>query len=155
MNTTLRIFHWLCRLALAFVFIYSGYVKAEAKLQFAVAISGYRLVPENLILPLATYLPWLEILLGVALLVGWKLHYFAGATAGLLLFFIIVLAITYARGIEADCGCFGFGDRISWKTLLRDSLFLLPALYLLFEGKLRNRLTARAGSQKPEAGVTL
>jgi uncharacterized membrane protein YphA (DoxX/SURF4 family) len=152
MNATLRIIHWLCRLTLAGIFIFSGIQKASQTLQFAVAIAGYQLVPERLILPLATYLPWLEILLGVALLVGWKLQYFSEATAGLLLFFIIVLTITYARGIKADCGCFGFGEPITWKTLVRDSLFLLPAIYLIFEDKLRSRLKFEAKNQ-PEAGI--
>ena len=51
MKMTIKILHWLCRLILAGVFIYSGYVKAQETLQFAVAISGYKMVPESLIYP--------------------------------------------------------------------------------------------------------
>ena len=54
MTMTIKILHWLCRLILAGVFIYSGYVKVQETLQFAVAISGYKMVPENLIYPMAT-----------------------------------------------------------------------------------------------------
>jgi uncharacterized membrane protein YphA (DoxX/SURF4 family) len=126
------------------VFIYSGYSKLtpghifDVPLQFMVAISGYKLpIPDRLILPIATYLPWVEIALGLAILIGWKIRYFAGALTALLLFFIVILTITYARGIEANCGCFGLGEKISWKTILRDSSFLLPTLYLLLENRFR------------------
>ncbi len=57
MTTTLRIIHWICRCLLAGVFIYSGYVKAKATLQFAVAITGYQIVPEQYIYPIAKYFP--------------------------------------------------------------------------------------------------
>jgi uncharacterized membrane protein YphA (DoxX/SURF4 family) len=139
MTITLKIFHWLCRLALAGIFIYSGYVKLQEPLQFAVAIAGYKLVPDNLIFPLATYLPWLEVLLGLGILVGWKIRYFSLGAAGLLLFFIVILAITLGRGIEANCGCFSLDERISPKTIARDSLILIPALFLIIEPMLRKR----------------
>lgn len=139
MTMTAKILHWLCRLILAGVFIYSGYVKVQPTLQFAVAISGYKMVPENLIYPMAKYLPWVEIFLGLAILIGWKIRYFSAATAALLFFFIVVLAITISRGIEANCGCFGLDEKVSPLTILRDSLFLIPALYLVFEPQLTKR----------------
>jgi len=139
MTITIKILHWLCRLILAGVFIYSGYVKIQETLQFAVAISGYRLVPENLIFPMAKYLPWVELFLGLAILIGWKIRYFSAAAAALLFFFIAVLAITISRGIEANCGCFSLDEKISPLTILRDSLFLIPALYLVIEPQLTKR----------------
>jgi putative oxidoreductase len=139
MTITLRVLHWLCRLILAGIFLYSGYVKIQEPLQFAVAIAGYKLVPESFIFPLATYLPWLEIALGLGILIGWKIRYFSLAAAALLLFFIVVLAITIGRGIEANCGCFSLDERISPKTIARDSLILIPALYLMAEPRLRRR----------------
>jgi hypothetical protein len=73
------------------------------------------------------------------LLIGWKIRFVALAAAGLLSFFLCILAITYFRGIEADCGCFGSGDRISPFTLARDFMMLLPALFLILEPRLRMR----------------
>jgi len=135
----LKSLHWLCRLVVAGVFIYSGYVKVEAPLQFAVAISGYQLVPEDLVYPMAQYLPWIEIALGLAVLIGWKIRYFSSAAAALLLFFMVILTITYLRGIEANCGCFSMDDPITPLTIVRDSIFLIPALYLAFENRIRRR----------------
>lgn len=133
MKNIYRILHWVCRLSLAVVFIYSGYVKAQATLQFAVAITGYKIVPEQFIYPIAQYFPWAEIALGVFILSGWKMRWSSVAASGLMLFFIVLLSITLSRGIETDCGCFGFGEPITWKTILRDGSFLIPALYLLWE----------------------
>jgi uncharacterized membrane protein YphA (DoxX/SURF4 family) len=142
MTTTFRILHWLCCFILAGVFIYSGYVKYQAgALQFAVTIEGYKLAPATLVWPLANYLPLFEIALGVFLLSGWKTRYSGMVTTALLLFFIVVLTVTYARGIEADCGCFSLSDKISPKTIARDSIILLPALFLVFERRLRSRFS--------------
>jgi putative oxidoreductase len=134
---TLRILHWTGRIILATIFLYTGYIKIQEPLQFAVAISGYQLVPEQLVWPIARYFPWLEIALGVFLLIGWKIRYVAGASAALRLFFTVILSITYVRGIEANCGCFSFNDRISPKTIARDSIILIPALFLIFEPRRR------------------
>jgi len=141
MNTTMRILHWLCRVILAVVFIYSGYVKVEAPLQFAVAITGYQIVPDNLAFPIARYFPWVEIALGVIILIGWKIRWSSLAAAALMIFFIVLLSITLFRGIETNCGCFGFGDPITWKTIVRDGSFLIPALFLVYQTwrKLRSK----------------
>ncbi len=140
MKVTLRILHWACRIVLGGIFIYSGYIKQQAPLEFSGAIAGYKLVPDALIFPLATYLPWAEMILGALILVGWKIRYFAAAAAALLLGFIVVLTITYFRGIDAQCGCFGFGERISPLTIARDGLILLPALFLFLESRISRRL---------------
>jgi uncharacterized membrane protein YphA (DoxX/SURF4 family) len=136
----LRIVHWACRIILAGIFLYSGYIKIESPLQFAATLSSYQLFPSSLLLPLSTYFPWIEIVLGASMLVGWRLPWFAAATAGLLSVFTVLLAVTYLRGIEADCGCFGPGDRISPLTIARDASFLLPALFLAAEAWIRGRL---------------
>ena len=115
------------------MFFYTGYIKIESPLQFAVTLLGYELFPEALIPLIAQWFPWAEIVLGVFLLIGWKMRYVAAATSALLLTFTVVLTITYLRGIEANCGCFNFDDKITPLTILRDGVILLPALYLLFE----------------------
>jgi len=145
---TLRILHWSSRIILSAIFLYTGYIKIQAPLQFAGAISGYQLVPDKLVWPIAQYFPWFEIALGVFLLIGWKIRYVAGASAALLLFFTAMLSITYFRGIEANCGCFSFNDRITTKTIARDSIILIPALFLIFEPRRRPR-----EFENPESGT--
>ena len=135
----LTILHWLCRIFLAGVFIYSGYIKVQSYLQFTVTLDGYQLIPVQFIPFIATYFPWVEILLGVAILIGWKIRYFAAGATALLLFFSLLLAITYLRGIEANCGCFSFDDPITPLSILRDGLIVIPAIYLVLENRIRMR----------------
>ncbi len=144
MTALLRILHWVSRLSLAGVFIYSGYIKYRSPLEFASAITGYKLVPDSLIFPLASYLPWVEMALGLLLLIGWKIRTVALGAAALLAGFTVILTVTYLRGIEADCGCFGFGQKITPLTIARDMLILIPALLLIFEARLKKFTEAKA-----------
>lgn len=140
---TFRILHWAGRIVLAGTFLYSGYVKIQSPLEFAGALTGYKLFPSDLIITITYYLPWIEVALGVLLLVGWKVRYFAAFTAGLLSLFLIILIITYLRGIDAECGCFGMGGRISPLTIARDALFLVPAVFLSLEARIQRRWQSR------------
>jgi uncharacterized membrane protein YphA (DoxX/SURF4 family) len=128
-----KVFQLVCRLALGGLFVYAGFTKlypVENRLLFEIAVSSYQLLPVPVVIVVAQVLPWVEIALGVLLAVGWKLRYFATVAALLLGVFIAAMGITYARGIEADCGCFGLGEPISPFTLLRDSGVLAIALFL-------------------------
>lgn len=140
---TWRIIHWASRIVLAGIFLYSGYVKIQEPLQFAADLSDYKLFPDEVIIPVYRYFPWVEVALGAALLAGWKLRHFARGAVALLLFFTAILVITYARGIPANCGCFGGDDPISPLTIARDGLFLLPAVYLAWEIRIRRRWQRR------------
>lgn len=145
------ILNWLSRFILAGIFLYSGYVKLESPLLFEAVLYTYDLFPNPYVPAMARYFPWAEIALGVLLLIGFrrKIRYLAGASTLLLLFFIVILAVTYFRGIEADCGCFGFDDPISPKSIARDSLMLIPSLYLLFTGLLLRRRLKKTNPESP------
>ena len=166
----LQILPWGCRVILAAMFFYTGYVKIKSPLQFAVTLLGYELFPEALIPFIAQLFPWAEIVLGVLLLfdgvigiflmfdgvifgkvtIKWKIPCVAAATTALLLFFTVILSITYFRGIDANCGCFDFDSKISPLTILRDSIILIPALYLLFE----RRKPAKRGNPENQENLT-
>jgi len=44
--------------------------------------------------------------------------------------FFSLMVRAYAKGMQINCGCFGPGEVISWKTLLRDGSMLAAALAL-------------------------
>lgn len=138
-----RILHWACRLFLGGIFIYAGYTKMENPLQFAAAVEAYQLLTPHLVIGIVKILPWFEIILGAALAVGFAIRYTAAVAGGFLAFFVGVMFVTYLRGIEADCGCFGVGERISPFTLARDALFILPALFLIIQPRLERRSKSR------------
>jgi uncharacterized membrane protein YphA (DoxX/SURF4 family) len=125
-----RILEWSARLGLGALFIYAGYAKLQNPFVFEMAVDGYQLLPPAGVIVVARGLPWLEVVLGLVLWTGWKLPYSATFTALLLGTFLVMMGITYARGIEAQCGCFGTGEPISPRTLARDSLIFAVAAVL-------------------------
>lgn len=130
---TKRVLQWVCRLVLGALFVYAGFSKLyppEHQFLFEMAVSAYQLLPVWAVIVVARGLPWFEVALGLILILGWKLRYSSILTALIVGGFIAAMAITYARGIEADCGCFGIGEPISPFTLARDSILLIMAVYL-------------------------
>ncbi|MCC7409830.1 MAG: hypothetical protein IT442_17320 [Phycisphaeraceae bacterium] len=123
---------WLLRLGLAGVFIYAGVVKAVDPLTFWKDVQGYHLLPEQVALAVAFYLPWLEILCGVALLTPWLLRRSLPILMCLTLVFTAALASAWLRGIDLTCGCFGqvgsASSGTSYLWLLGRDLAILGAL---------------------------
>jgi len=115
------------------VFIYAGGIKLLDPLRFASDITNYDLVPWSVAVRLAFYLPWLELLCGLALVFQ---RLFAGAialTTGLMLIFIGASVIAKARGIDVACGCFGsISGNLSFTWHLLLDFVLLGILLLLW-----------------------
>lgn len=89
------------------VFVYAGVLKVRAPLEFANDLSNYHLLPWPIGVRLAFYLPWLEILAGLALVFH---RLFSGAlavTAALMIVFIGATIWAKVQGINVACGCFG------------------------------------------------
>jgi len=129
---------------MAAVFLYAAYTKLrEPWLVFAMSIDAYQLLPEWAVLTLGRTIPWLELLLGLLLAAGFALRYTAAAAAILLGVFFGIMAHAYAQGLKIDCGCFGLGEPISARTLLRDGILLAACLTLVFLA-MRPRDLARA-----------
>jgi uncharacterized membrane protein YphA (DoxX/SURF4 family) len=113
------------RLVLGGLFVYAGAVKALAPLDFAQGIRNYDLAGQALSFVAAIVLPWLEILAGVFLIAGvWK-RGAALLVSGLLVFFIVLTAVTMVRGLDIDCGCFGALDRKAGLSVILEDLAML------------------------------
>ncbi len=94
-------------ISLGALFLYAGILKARDPLHFAEDIENYHLLPWSLGARFAFYLPWLEIICGLALIAR---RLYAGALAilsALMLVFLAATVIAKARGIDVSCGCFG------------------------------------------------
>jgi uncharacterized membrane protein YphA (DoxX/SURF4 family) len=121
----------LFRVVIGIVFLYAAYTKLRQPwLVFAMSIDSYGFLPEWAVLSLARTLPWLELTLGLLLLAGIWLRYVSIAAAALLGVFFTVMMVAYTRGLGIDCGCFGVGEALSAKTLLRDGALLAIAIAL-------------------------
>jgi len=116
------------------IFIYAGVLKAMEPLRFANDIENYHVLPWAIGVRLAFYLPWLEILCGLALIIR-RLN--SGALSillGLMLIFIGATIAAKARGIDITCGCFGHVSKnlsFTWHLVLDFAILAtLIALWL-------------------------
>ena len=93
------------------IFIYAGVMKIFDPVGFANDVDNYKILPWPLTVRLAFYLPWLEILCGLAVILG--LLYRGGLLilTMLISIFIIASVITKARGLDITCGCFGHASK--------------------------------------------
>ena len=116
-------------------FIYAGALKVWDPVKFANDISNFRILPWALGVRLAFYLPWLEILCGVALIIGWMRSGALAILTGLMVVFIGATISAKARGIDLDCGCFGAatsGLTFAWHMVIDFALLAgLVALWLM------------------------
>ncbi|MBI3934473.1 MAG: DoxX family membrane protein [Acidobacteria bacterium] len=150
-----RFFYWFARLFMGGIFLYAGYAKIQQPFLFEMAVDSYQMLPPWAVIAVARTLPWLEAVLGLVLISGWKLPYFSASATLLLGFFLALMGISYARGVEATCGCFGGGEPVSPWTLTRDSMMLLVAVYLaVYSWKSRRSRSGAALPVAPPAGIT-
>lgn len=98
---------WLARLLLGGAFLYAGSLKALDPTGFATDVGHYRLLPHPLALMTALYLPWLEIICGLAVLARWRERGALLILIGLCGIFCVALASAWLRGLDITCGCFG------------------------------------------------
>lgn len=137
----------LLRYALAGLFIYSGAVKLTDVEGFAAMVSQYRLVPDQLLAPVAYGLPAIELAAGIGLL--FELPGALTAITGMLFMFITVLWYGILKGLDIDCGCFSTeelkGHDSLRQALYRDFVMVFVCGYLYL---FRCRRSIR--SQRPE-----
>jgi uncharacterized membrane protein YphA (DoxX/SURF4 family) len=127
----------LARLVLAAVFLISGFLKAADQRTTVVGVRAYDVLPESLVRVVATVLPYLEIALGLLLLLGLATRLAAILSAVLFVVFIAGIISAAARGLSIDCGCFGGGGEVQAgqtayvQEILRDLAFLALAGFLV------------------------
>jgi putative oxidoreductase len=89
------------------VFLVAGVLKVLDPARFAADIDHFRLLPYFAVAPLALYLPWLEVICGLAVLVGaWRRSALVLLLA-LTIVFIAIITSAWMRGLDIRCGCFG------------------------------------------------
>ena len=124
------------RLVLGGVLLIAGLLKYQHLDKSQMAVRAYELLPIALANFLGIVLPFLEIAVGILLIIGAAVRVSA-IISGLLMFaFSIGIAQAWARGLSIDCGCFGGGGQVAPGTanylpeLVRDAGLALMAFYL-------------------------
>ena len=102
----------LARLILGAVLLVAGALKVPNLPKSAMAVRAYEMLPIPIANFLGYTLPWIEIGLGLLLIVGVTVKISGALGALTMLAFIIAIAQAWARGLSIDCGCFGGGGTI-------------------------------------------
>jgi hypothetical protein len=116
------------------LFIYAGVVKVIDPAEFARDIDNYKMLPWQVSVGFGLYLPWVEILCGLALIV--RVLYRGGIfiLTALIALFIVITIVAKARGLDISCGCFGHASKyltFAWHLTL--DFLLLGGLVLLWK----------------------
>jgi uncharacterized membrane protein YphA (DoxX/SURF4 family) len=139
------------RVGIAGLFLYAGAIKAWDTQQFAQDVRNFQLTSWDVSVLTATYLPWLEIVAGVALLAK-RLYLGAlAALAGMTTVFIAAIASAWHRGLDISCGCFGREDNATNFPLhIAGNLAVLIGLAILFAVERR-----RSAAKTPDSVSTM
>jgi uncharacterized membrane protein YphA (DoxX/SURF4 family) len=99
------------QIALGAIFVIAALPKIADPPSFAHMIYNYRLVPSSMINISALAMPWVELLAGLALILGVLKTAARNVVAIMLAVFIIAISINLFRDNAIDCGCFNVADR--------------------------------------------
>ena len=119
---------WGFSVLLGAVFVYAGGLKVKDPTQFLFDVRSFNLLPDPLAAWLALLLPWVEILAGLAVITGWLRAGGLLLLNALLIVFLGVIALSWMRGLDISCGCFGGSPEASdYMALVIRDLVLLAA----------------------------
>jgi uncharacterized membrane protein YphA (DoxX/SURF4 family) len=94
------------QILLGVVFVVAALPKIADPPSFAHMIYNYRMLPGTLVNAAGLFLPWFELLTGVALVLGIWRRTASVAIGALLLIFIVAIGFNLVRANPIDCGCF-------------------------------------------------
>lgn len=101
-----RTAEWSLRGVLGLVFLWAGLSKVGSPLATLATVYSYQIVlPDSLAETIAAALPWMELLIGLALLTGILLPAAVAWTCLMLAGFAALTAQAWWRELPIDCGC--------------------------------------------------
>lgn len=106
-------FGTLVRLGLAAVWLFAGVPKLGDLHQNYLAVRAYEVFPDGVSEVIGGVQPFVEIALGVLLVLGLGTRLVAALSAVVLLVFIAGIVQAWARGLTIDCGCFSGGGQVA------------------------------------------
>jgi uncharacterized membrane protein YphA (DoxX/SURF4 family) len=141
-----RLVIWIGRLLLGAIFVYAGCSKiflpnhlywplpmlkfsVTANLSnFGFQVESYKMLSAGGVAFVSHVLPFVEVILGLLLLIGWRLRIWATIVTLFMLLFLTVVTRAYILHMDINCGCFATPEPVSLKKILEDSAMALLAL---------------------------
>ena len=129
----------VARLGLGVMWLYYAVPKLSYSSDaLQLAVREYRILPDGLADVFGTVQPFLELALGLLVLIGLGTRLVAVLSGLLLLAYIGGIISLGARGIAINCGCGGIASTVAaghtryTLDVLRDVGYLIPALWLVW-----------------------
>ncbi|MEO0513435.1 MAG: MauE/DoxX family redox-associated membrane protein [Planctomycetota bacterium] len=95
------------RLAAAGVFGFAAFIKIGDPQAFGLSIQTFDFMPDHLVHVSAFAIPWIEMAVGVLLVLGAWSRAAALVYTAMLASFTLLVYVTLERGLSIECGCFG------------------------------------------------
>ena len=126
------------RIIVGNLFIFSGVVKANDPLGFSYKLEEYFVEfgmnwewLHSILVPLAAALCIAEIIMGVAVLVGWRMKEISWSLLLMIGFFTILTGASAIFEIVRSCGCFGDAIPLTpWQSFYKDIILLVLILII-------------------------
>lgn len=125
----------ITRIYLALVFILSGLDKISNLSAFATSIENYDLLPIQIINLIAIVIPWIEVITGALLLLGFYIKENSIIIGVLLSVFTLAVLSAVLRNLDIDCGCQGTfdGQKVGILKIIENvSLIIVSILSIKF-----------------------
>jgi putative oxidoreductase len=114
------------------IFVYAGVLKVLDPVQFGLDIDNFKILPWFVSVRFAFFLPWLEILCGLALIFHFLYRGGLLTLTALIVVFIGATVAAKTRGLDITCGCFGHtGQHWSFGQHMAIDLPIFLALVIL------------------------
>jgi len=97
---------------------------------FAQQVESYKMISPEASQLVAHTLPFVEIVLGLLLLIGWRLRIWATAITAIMVGFLAAVTRAYLLHMDINCGCFGTPEKLTGMTVVRDGAFTALALLM-------------------------
>ena len=130
---TLWALEWLGALIVSGVFVIASVHKLADAEGFSKVILGYQVVPAAFVGWVALFMPWLEISMGLAMLIPQARNAALLMAAGLLILFAALTGWNLLHGVEVPCGCFSnAGGVATWWSVARNMMLASVAMLAIY-----------------------
>ena len=140
------------RLLLGGVMLVAGALKVTDPEAATQAVRAYELLPQGFDGVVGLLLPFLEIGIGLLLIIGFGVRAAAVAAGVFMVLFIAAVSSAWVRGLAIDCGCFGGGGQVApgdtkyLQEILRDVGLLVVAGWLFVNPRSRFALESETST---------
>ena len=130
---------WIGRIILGGIFVYAGYAKifypnhnlwpffilkfsvTMNLMSFATQVDAFKVLPPWGVQFVAHTLPFAEVILGMLVLIGWRLRIWATMLTAIMVGFSIVVTRAYLLHMDINCGCFATYQPVNLTKVLEDA----------------------------------